>query len=129
MQRLHEDDLLGHLLQKGGWEIISLPAIAEEDEIHEVRTPLGMQTWRSREGEALHPERESLVRIAELGADMSSYDFAAQYQQRPAPAGGGDIKEVWFPRYDPQNPPKFVRTIQAWDRRPTKGSATTFPSA
>ena len=32
MQRLHEDDLTGHLLKSGGWKILCLPAIAEEDE-------------------------------------------------------------------------------------------------
>jgi hypothetical protein len=32
MQRLHEDDLVGHLLTQEPWEVISFPAIAEEDE-------------------------------------------------------------------------------------------------
>ncbi len=32
MQRLHQDDLIGHLLEKGGWELLKLPAIAEEEE-------------------------------------------------------------------------------------------------
>lgn len=31
MQRLHEDDLAGHLLQAGGWHHLDLPAIAVED--------------------------------------------------------------------------------------------------
>ena len=32
MQRLHEDDLVGHVMKQGGWEVVSFPAIAEEDE-------------------------------------------------------------------------------------------------
>ena len=32
MQRLHEDDLAGHLLQSGDWHHLNLPAIAEEDQ-------------------------------------------------------------------------------------------------
>ena len=40
MQRLHEDDLAGHVLGQGGWEVVSFPAVAEEDEAHEVETPL-----------------------------------------------------------------------------------------
>jgi hypothetical protein len=32
MQRLHEDDLVGHVLTQEPWEVISFPAIAEEDE-------------------------------------------------------------------------------------------------
>jgi len=32
MQRLHVDDLIGHLLQEGGWYVLNLPAIAEDEE-------------------------------------------------------------------------------------------------
>ena len=32
MQRVHLNDLTGYLLEKGGWTVLSLPAIAEEDE-------------------------------------------------------------------------------------------------
>ena len=31
MQRLHLEDLVGYVKEMGGWEIINLPAIAEED--------------------------------------------------------------------------------------------------
>lgn len=126
MQRLHEDDLVGHLVAKGGWEVISLPAIAEEDETHVFRSPFRMQTWIRKEGEALHPERESLECLAELRAGMSAYDIAAQYQQRPAPAGGGDIEEAWFQKFDPQNPPKFERVIQAWDTASKEGERNDY---
>lgn len=36
MQRLHQDDLVGHLTEKGGWEVLNLPAIAAFDEIFEL---------------------------------------------------------------------------------------------
>jgi len=32
MQRLHEDDLVGHVLEKEPWELVRFPAIAEQDE-------------------------------------------------------------------------------------------------
>lgn len=32
MQRLHEEDLSGHLLAAGGWKHLCLPAIAPEDQ-------------------------------------------------------------------------------------------------
>ena len=115
MQRLHEDDLVGHLITQGHWEVLSLPVIAEEDEEHQVRTPFGVQITRRKAGEALHPARESLARIAETRAGMSAYDFAAQFQQRPAPAGGGDIRPEWFRIYPAMSPPKFTRKIQSWD--------------
>jgi hypothetical protein len=58
MQRLHEDDLVGHVLGLEPWTIIRLPAIAEVDERHEIRTPYGIQLFERFAGEALHPERE-----------------------------------------------------------------------
>jgi hypothetical protein len=36
MQRLHEDDLVGHVLGQEQWEILSFPAIAEKDEEHRI---------------------------------------------------------------------------------------------
>ena len=59
MQRLHEDDLVGHVLKQEGWEVISLPAIAEVDERYVVTTPFGERAFSRRAGEALHPERAS----------------------------------------------------------------------
>jgi len=34
MHRLHEDDLAGHVMAQEDWEVVRLPAIAEEDELH-----------------------------------------------------------------------------------------------
>ena len=38
MQRLHEDDLVGHVLALEPWEVLSFPAIAEADEVHPIQT-------------------------------------------------------------------------------------------
>ncbi len=55
-QRLHEDDLAGHLLRQGGWDHLDMPAIAVEDEI----IALGHgRTHVRRSADVLHPERES----------------------------------------------------------------------
>jgi len=34
MQRLHEDDLVGHVLAQEEWEVLRFPAIAETEEVH-----------------------------------------------------------------------------------------------
>src|SRR5499433_3554354 len=60
MQRLHEDDLVGHVLAQESWEVLRFPAIAEEDEVHEIETIWGPRTFARRRGEALHPDREPL---------------------------------------------------------------------
>jgi hypothetical protein len=38
MHRLHEDDLVGHVLAQEDWEIVRFPAIAEDDEIYALDT-------------------------------------------------------------------------------------------
>ena len=47
---------------------------------------------------------------------MGEYAFAAQYQQRPSPIGGGIIKLEWFKRYTKLKHPMHAEYIvQAWD--------------
>lgn len=126
MQRLHEDDLVGHLVEQGHWDVLSLPAIAEEDECHKYLS-LGRPVIASRNaGEALHPERESLARIEEAKHVMGSYAYEAQYQQRPAPAGGGIVRAEWFPRYGPNEIPPFVRKYQSWDTATKISEASSY---
>jgi predicted phage terminase large subunit-like protein len=116
MQRLHEDDLVGHVLKTEGWEIVSFPAIAESDESHEIETPFGLKSFARQEGEALHPEREPLATLERIRSTIGEANFAGQYQQRPAPAGGGMIREAWFPRFsEAERPQRFERIIQSWD--------------
>src|SRR6185437_5335171 len=70
MQRLHEEDLTGYVIAQGGWTHLSLPAIAQQDEIWAITTPFGTIRHRRREGEALHPDREPLAELAKLHASM-----------------------------------------------------------
>jgi predicted phage terminase large subunit-like protein len=116
MQRLHEDDLVGRVLGQEPWEVVCFPAIAEADEVHEIETIWGPQCFTRRQGEALHPEREPLSVLENIRRTMGEYNFAGQYQQSPAPLGGGLVKLEWFKRYDDtQRPERFDRIVQSWD--------------
>jgi len=116
MQRLHEDDLAGHVFHQGGWEILRFPAIAEQDERYTIQTPYGERVFTRREGEALHPERESLEMLARMREIQGEYNFAGQYQQSPSPLGCGMIKTHWFKTYTPAVLPKeFELVFQSWD--------------
>lgn len=96
MQRLHADDLTGHLLEQGGWTVLTLPAIAEADQF----VPIGQgRVHHRRAGELLHPEREPLAVLEELRRSLGSFTFAAQYQQEPVPPGGNMFDLAWFRRY------------------------------
>jgi hypothetical protein len=76
MQRLHQDDLAGPLLQQEGWEVLNLPAIAEVDQ--EIPLAAGRLHERRR-GSLLHPEREPQSVLDELRRAMGSAEFSAQY--------------------------------------------------
>jgi predicted phage terminase large subunit-like protein len=116
MQRLHEDDLVGHMLEQEPWEFVRLPAIAEEDEVHRIETPFRSHVIRRKAGEALHTEREPLRVLEHLRRTIGEYNFAGQYQQRPAPFGGGMVKKEWFKTYVPgEEPSRFDLILQSWD--------------
>jgi predicted phage terminase large subunit-like protein len=123
MQRLHEDDLVGHVLGVEPWKVIRFPAIAEEDETHVIQSLYGTRRVGRRAGEALHPEREPLEVLNHLREALGEYNFAGQYQQSPAPLGGGLVKAEWFKIYSAVDlPAKFELIFQSWDtaNKPTE---------
>lgn len=127
MQRLHEDDLVGCVQQMEDWTVLRFTAIAEQDESFETETLVGLRTVGRSAGEALHPERESLELLAQLRARLGEYNFAAQYQQSPAPLGGGMIKREWFKRYsNATSPSSFDFRFQSWDTANTATELSDF---
>jgi predicted phage terminase large subunit-like protein len=112
MQRVHVYDLIGHVLEKGEWDVLNLPAIAEFDET----IPIGNGVFHYRKaGELLHPERESRAILDDLKRLMGSYAFEAQYQQRPVPLDGNIFKKSWFRRYNSLPETQCSMTVQSWD--------------
>lgn len=113
MQRLHVDDLAGHVLANGGWTHLDLPAVAEAD----ATIRLGPdRVHRRRVGDLLHPAREPKAVLDQLKASMGASAFAAQYQQTPVPIGGNMIRWSWFQTYDevPQRG-RDDKIVQSWD--------------
>ena len=125
MQRVHMDDLSGYLSNSPEkWEVLSLPAIAEED----VSIPIGPNEFHDRKaGEALHPAHESVETLRKLQETLGPDVFAAQYQQSPVPQGGAMIKRDWFRYYDdlPVRIPG-ARVIQSWDTAAKDGAQNDF---
>ena len=110
MQRLHAEDLCGHLLNGAGWEQLCLPAVEESTRF------LRIGSW-SREraaGELLHPERDSMEQLERRRTELGSRVFDAQYLQRPAPPEGELILRKWFKRY-PHVRGEYQRVVQSWD--------------
>ena len=99
MQRVHEKDLSGHVLEQGGYVHLRLPA--EFEPAKRCVTALPWQDPRSAEGELLWPQRIGPREIADLKLRLGPEGYAGQFQQRPAPAEGGAFKSAWFRYYEP----------------------------
>jgi hypothetical protein len=82
MHRLHEDDIAGHVLGQEPWEVVRLPAIADDEELHRVETVFGWQSFGRKAGEALHPRARA---TRDARADPP-HDRRVQFR-RPVPAG------------------------------------------
>src|SRR5271169_3579906 len=116
MQRLHQDDLVGHVLEQEEWEVVAFAAMAEEDETYIIDSPLGRRVFRRKTGDALHPERESAATLSHIRQTVGEYVFSSQYQQNPTPLGGAMVRTRWLRFYDPgERPDRFDEVVQSWD--------------
>lgn len=121
MQRLHEQDLTGHLLAKmaeGGepYEHLCLPARYEPrvtgcglGQAHDPRTAPDALLW---------PDRFPEPAVRGLEVALGERSAAGQLQQRPAPAGGGVFKQAWWAngrnRYDAAAERPLTQIIGYW---------------
>lgn len=97
MQRLHERDLAGWLLDGGNgeqWEHVCLPAIQED----------GTALWEDKH------KIEDLRRMEQA----APYVFAGQYMQRPSPAEGGLFKPDQLQIIDAL-PAQQITWVRGWD--------------
>lgn len=125
MQRLHMDDLVGHVLSKGEeWTHLCLPAVAEHDD----RIQVGDYEWHTRHtGDLLHATREPIWVIDAMRRSLGTFNFAAQYQQAPIPPEGELIKWGWFQTYA-NEPGKAAgdEIVQSWDTASKSGELNDY---
>jgi predicted phage terminase large subunit-like protein len=116
MQRLHEDDLSGHLLSRPGWGHLNIPAIAQIGCEHRFG-PAPNDIHLIEAGDVIDDRRESLVTLRDVERDMGIRAFSAQYLQSPVPAGGNLFDWKWFKFYDRSKRPltSFAYVFQSWD--------------
>ena len=113
-QRLHAEDLPGHLLDTGGWTPLVIPAIQWQDTLYRMGPDLKSASVKA--GRVLQPERQDLADLEQLRSEMGERDFEAQYNQRPLPPGGAIFKSEWLKRYDARPTAAHTRAIvQSWD--------------
>lgn len=129
MQRTHEQDLTGFLLEsKAGFKRISIPLLALQEEHWEYKKYLGDKAFlyhaTRQVGEPLHPAREGKEQIAQMKVAMGSMAFSCQCQQSPLAPDSNIVKWGWFKRYNKnvllnpihdENYPEIIRLEFSFD--------------
>lgn len=114
-QRLAEDDLTGHVLEKeaDGWTHLCLPMRYEAD--RSFVTSIGWEDPRQNEGDLLWPDRFGEEEVAKLEKSLGPFMAAGQLQQRPEPAGGGVIKREWWQLWEERSFPPMDYIVASLD--------------
>lgn len=117
MQRVHENDLTGHILANEfeDWDHLCLPARYEIGHPTPSYSSLNFSDPRTNEGELLWPSRIDERTLGNLERSLGSYASAGQLQQRPMPKGGGILKAEWWEPWEDDYLPEIEYVLQSWD--------------
>lgn len=114
MQRLHEEDLTGYLLESGGnWYHLCLPMRYEPG-----RADASPLDPRTEDGELMFPALFDEATVAQMELDLGIYATAGQLQQRPGVESEGLFPIDAFEMVDA--PPLEAQRVRAWDCAATK---------
>ncbi len=123
MQRLHEKDPSGHVLDKGGWEHLVIPMEATKKTI--IVFPISKKKIIRPKGDILHKERFGPKAVADMRIDLGPDGFEGQCQQDPKPSKGGFFKPKWWKRYK-ELPKDILKIRQYWDTAEEPGVSNDF---
>ena len=98
MQRLHENDLAGHVLDRDP-EFVHLCLPAEHEIDRHCSTSIGWQDPRTEENELLWPGQFGTNELAQF--KINPYEWAGQWQQRPTVRGGAIFRREWWQLWEP----------------------------
>lgn len=119
MQRLHENDVSGYILENDlGYDHLCLPMEFEPDRRN--TTSIGFTDPRTEDGELLFPGRFSREVVDRDKKVMGSMAVAGQFQQRPAPRSGGFFE--WEKLEIVQVAPRFTKRVRYWDKAGSDGA-------
>jgi predicted phage terminase large subunit-like protein len=131
MQRLHEDDLTGHVLElekKTGqrvWTQVVLPQ--EFDPKRRCVTPeINFADPRTEEGELLFPARFDTAFLVRAKVDLASAGYAGQHQQEPSAKDGNIFKRGHEQYVYPADVSDITRTVISWDTAFKEGQQNDY---
>jgi len=120
MQRLHQDDPTGHILNK------------KKDNIYNICLPGEIRNYKNRVNppelakfyidDLLDPKRLSWKHLNDLKSDLGQYGYAGQIGQDPTPAGGGMFHvDSFILITQPPLSKEIVQTVRYWDKASSEG--------
>lgn len=105
MQRLHELDTTGYLLEKVK-EGLKIKHVCIPAELSRNVKPIELR--EKYVNNLFDPIRRSIESLQKAKAELGTYGYAGQMQQTPAPEEGGIIKKAWFDIIDRYRVPDYV---------------------
>ncbi|WP_425362714.1 phage terminase large subunit [Candidatus Tisiphia endosymbiont of Hybos culiciformis] len=111
MQRLHEEDLSGHLLANSNyWHHLKIPAMAKREQIFSINN----YKYQYVIGDILHSFRDNPDYLIKLEQEIGVHNYAAQYLQEPISNNCIllNIEDISFYETIPK---KFDYFVQSWD--------------
>ena len=124
MQRLHMNDTSGYLLEKGGFEHLKIPLVSEIKQTYH----MGKVTKEIEEGELLHPTLFGEEEVETAKRELKAYAYSGQYQQNPAPTGGGEFIRDWLQFYKGKLTPSSYNTYIMVDPANSKKTTSDYTS-
>ena len=122
MQRLHQSDCTGHLLETIDAEnvkLISLPG--ELDNYGDEVRPIELKEYYQKG--LLDPVRLNRKVLRKLYTQLGQYGYSGQIGQKPVPPGGGMFQVDKFQYADRTfGRPQLVKTVRYWDKAASSNS-------
>ena len=130
MQRLHQEDLVGEVLEREavcGSAFASRYRRARRRAIPDRKPIWEFHLRHEKPEKPLHPERDSVETYRNIREAIGEYNFQSQYQQSPTTREGGLIKREWIKYCDPHEWPKsFDYVLQSWDTAIKNGERNDY---
>lgn len=115
-QRLHEDDIFGHILSEDdAGDYVHLMIPMRYDTGRHCVTTTGWEDPRSEDGELLWPERFPEEEVEKIEGELGPYASAGQLQQMPVPRGGGILRREWWNLWEHEAHPKYSFVLASLD--------------
>jgi predicted phage terminase large subunit-like protein len=134
MQRLHKNDLAGYLCKQDNWDILKIPAIADQDYLYKAPAfPSNYSDYfhndifdyRFSKGSSLQESQCSLDYLENIKKEVGEEVFCSQYQQEPQEIGKGLLPKEYIFRYS-ICPKQRDYVLQSWDTAIKVGQNNDF---